>query len=324
MKKPLVRIITPVYNGERFIGAAIQSVLTQTFQDWELVIVDDGSTDLTSNVIKQFSDNRITCIRQNNAGDEAARERGFQDCETEFVARLDADDIMLPERLEKQVQYLRDHPEVGAVGGQIMYISENGNKIGFRSDWPLEHEEIVHNFLSLRGSISNSTIMVRRDIQEKFPYKSLGGPGADVGFILGFTAFSKLANLPFVVNYVRIHNQSLQSSYNQIERLKRTHYSLVCYHSYISNKPQPLWEDFRKELEHRPLRKKIIERRELLIGKLARKAMWYRLNRSLFPHAISIMGLLFIITPIRTIKRSLKWLLTTPLRRKTKFNSRML
>jgi glycosyltransferase involved in cell wall biosynthesis len=110
-----VSVITPVYNGERFIAEAIDSVLTQELQDWELIIVDDGSTDATPQILAQYDDPRIKVIRQENGGEASARNTALDATTGEFVAFLDADDLYLPDGLAAMVGFLESHPQFGAV-----------------------------------------------------------------------------------------------------------------------------------------------------------------------------------------------------------------
>ncbi|MBR3430978.1 MAG: glycosyltransferase family 2 protein [Clostridia bacterium] len=108
MTKGLVSIITPCYNGEKYIGETIDSVLSQTYTDWEMIIIDDGSKDNSAEVIKQYTDPRIKYFRQENAGSAAARNNGLRRAEGQYIALLDADDLWRPEFLEKQIKIMKE------------------------------------------------------------------------------------------------------------------------------------------------------------------------------------------------------------------------
>ena len=116
MEKGLVSIITPCYNGARYISETINSVISQTYTDWEMLIIDDGSKDNSSEIIKEFekSDNRIHYIYQQNAGSAAARNNGIREAKGQYIALLDADDIWLPEFLEKQITFMKQNNAVCA------------------------------------------------------------------------------------------------------------------------------------------------------------------------------------------------------------------
>src|SRR5688572_20456536 len=123
---PYVTILMPAYNTALYISEAINSVLTQDFTDFELLIIDDGSTDDTVRIIKSFTDPRVRLIRQKHAGIAAALNRGLQEAEGEYIARFDADDICLPGRLCRQVDFLESHPDYVICGGEAEYISDQG------------------------------------------------------------------------------------------------------------------------------------------------------------------------------------------------------
>lgn len=132
-KSPLVTIGIPVYNGETVIGHAIDSVLVQTCQDFELIIIDDGSTDDTWNVIKKYQDPRITAIRDcQNRGIANRLNQQIEIAKGQYYARMDADDIMFPERLQKQLDFMLCHPNADVIGGQAIVFDENFSVLGLR------------------------------------------------------------------------------------------------------------------------------------------------------------------------------------------------
>jgi glycosyltransferase involved in cell wall biosynthesis len=123
----LVSCILPVYNSEAFLSDAIGSILSQSYNNFELIIVNDGSTDGSGGIIGRFRDPRIRCVYQENSGIVAALNRGLSLAQGEFIARMDADDISLPTRFEKQVGYLIQNPDVVLVGGRSIPIDSNGD-----------------------------------------------------------------------------------------------------------------------------------------------------------------------------------------------------
>ncbi|HLV62675.1 glycosyltransferase family A protein [Galbibacter sp.] len=125
--KPLVSIVMPSHNREKFIGEAIDSMLCQTFSDFELIIVDDGSDDNTLLEIKKFKDLRIKVLQHEvNQGNYVARNTGMAIAKGRYIAVMDSDDIALPNRLQLQVDFLNSHPKVGCVGALAEMIYENG------------------------------------------------------------------------------------------------------------------------------------------------------------------------------------------------------
>ena len=123
-----ISVIIPVYQGERYLGLAIESVLAQTHTDFELIIVDDGSTDATPVIAESHvrKDSRVRLIRQRNQNGSGARNTGLAAAKGEWVACLDHDDLMLPHRLECQIAFIREHPDVKAFGSVCQYINQDG------------------------------------------------------------------------------------------------------------------------------------------------------------------------------------------------------
>ena len=118
-RQPLVSIITPAYNAEKYIKETIESVLGQTYKNWELIIVNDGSTDSTEEIIKSFDDSRVVLLSQKNSGVSSARNLGMQSSKGKYITFLDADDVLPPESLKVRVDYLESHPDVDLIDGNI-------------------------------------------------------------------------------------------------------------------------------------------------------------------------------------------------------------
>ena len=129
MTPTTVSIMMPAYNAERFIAQAIDSVLAQSFQNWELLIVNDGSTDRTPEIIAGYHDPRIKTIHQVNGGEASARNTALENLQGEYLAFLDADDLYLPEHLEVMVTYLQAHPDYDGVYSDGYYIDETGERL---------------------------------------------------------------------------------------------------------------------------------------------------------------------------------------------------
>jgi glycosyltransferase involved in cell wall biosynthesis len=124
-----VTVLMPVYNSEKYIWQAIHSVINQTFSAFELLIVNDGSTDKTADIIRSFHDRRIVVVNQPNSGVAKALNKGLMHAKGEYIARFDADDICFPDRLAEQVKFLDQHPQHLVVGTDAEYILENGDHL---------------------------------------------------------------------------------------------------------------------------------------------------------------------------------------------------
>ena len=124
---PLVSVVMPVYNRERLVGRAIESILNQTYKNFEFIIVEDGSTDGTPRVLQNYArkDARIKILsNQQNQGIPFSRQRGLDAAKGKYVAIMDSDDYSVPQRLEKTVAFMEDYPDITAVSGEVIYIND--------------------------------------------------------------------------------------------------------------------------------------------------------------------------------------------------------
>lgn len=172
MNSPAVSVILPAYNCEKYIGKAIESVLQQTFTDFELIIVNDGSTDKTETCILQFIDPRIIYLQNpDNKGLIYTLNTAIELAKGNYIARMDSDDICVPERLAKQKGYLDTHPGTTMVATTINFIDANGNDKGI---WPLDRKMItaalIRNEMPFENCIAHPSIMIRGDILKKLKY----------------------------------------------------------------------------------------------------------------------------------------------------------
>ncbi|NEO98996.1 MAG: glycosyltransferase family 2 protein [Symploca sp. SIO2E9] len=125
-----ISVIVPIYGVEKYIAATVQSVLNQTYENFELLLVDDESPDQSIEICQQFSDSRIKIIHQKNRGLAGARNAGIRQAQGEYLAFLDGDDLWLPQKLERQVEHLNNSPEVGVSFSRSALIDEEGNPLG--------------------------------------------------------------------------------------------------------------------------------------------------------------------------------------------------
>jgi len=159
---PTISVLMPAYNAECYIAEAIESVLQQTYSDFELVVVNDGSTDNTLNIINGFNDPRIRVINQNNQGVAAALNNGLKNARAAYIARFDADDICHPERLQKQHSFLQNNPEYILVGSDVEYISAGGDHLFNFECIAHTHEEIIQKMYFYCPFV-HPAVMYRKD-----------------------------------------------------------------------------------------------------------------------------------------------------------------
>jgi glycosyltransferase involved in cell wall biosynthesis len=162
---PEVSVIIPAYNAAAYIGQALESAFAQTFQDFEVLVVDDGSTDETASIVASFGD-RVNYLRQDNAGSAKARNLGIRKSRGLFIAFLDADDLWLPDKLARQVALMREQPEVGMVFTKHINFDETGATWPFRFDKRLLMEGDVARNIFMRSGVGTPTVMVRREVFE--------------------------------------------------------------------------------------------------------------------------------------------------------------
>ncbi len=155
MSKDLVSIITPTYNCAKFIGATIESVLNQTYQNFEMIIVDDASKDNTEEVVKSFKDKRIKYIRlSKNSGPAVARNRAMEEAKGKYMAFLDSDDLWKKEKLEKQINFIKKN-KYKIICSDYEQIDEEGNKLN--KIIPCK-KKVNYNGILLSCPVGNSTV----------------------------------------------------------------------------------------------------------------------------------------------------------------------
>ena len=153
MKPPRVSVAMPVYNSERYLAKAVESILEQTFTDFEFLIVDDGSTDSSRAILEQYSAAmRIKLVSRPNTGYLVALNEMLGRARGQYVARMDADDVALPGRFERQVQYLDDHPECVRLGSRVIIIDPYGDPLQEMGE-ALTHEEIDDTLMTTEGQV---------------------------------------------------------------------------------------------------------------------------------------------------------------------------
>ena len=168
-----VSIIMPVYNCEKYVGEAIESVLAQSFKDFEFIIIDDGSDDNTSQIIEEYdkTDNRIRILRnEQNLGVVKSLNIGLRQSVGEYIARIDADDIWLPEKLEKQIIYLEKNGDIGMLATSKLNIDADG-KIRERDKYPetYSYKDIRDNILK-RNLFCHSSVIFSNNVLKKVGY----------------------------------------------------------------------------------------------------------------------------------------------------------
>jgi glycosyltransferase involved in cell wall biosynthesis len=208
-ESPKVTVVITVYNREKYVAAAIESILAQTFSDFELLVIDDGSSDGSREVIQSFRDPHVHLVcNETNLGIPRTRNRGIQLAHGEYLAFLDSDDWAYPERLAKQVDFLDRHPDYAAVGAWIAWMNEEGRSLRRIKRKPASPDEIAARRLFRQG-IENSTSMARTAVLRSYGHQEQFDISSDFDLWSRIAATYKLATLPEVLVRRRMHKSSI-------------------------------------------------------------------------------------------------------------------
>jgi glycosyltransferase involved in cell wall biosynthesis len=233
-KFPFVSVLLCVYNGEPYISAAIESVLQQTFTDFELVIINDGSRDRTRVILDEFvkKDPRVRVVHQENAGLTRALNAGLALCRGRWIARQDDDDISLPCRLEKQVEYVRSNEGVGLLGTACDVIDVEGNVLSMQEVPFLSSHQSLCRELQCRNPFVHTSVMFKRELVLNIGGYDEAYPAAeDYECWLRMSNVTQLAQLPEKLVQRRISPQMIckQNSKKQRQSVLRAKWNHGVY-----------------------------------------------------------------------------------------------
>jgi len=208
--RPLVSAIVPVFNAERYVREALDSVLGQTYPALEVVVVDDGSTDRTAEIVRAYGD-RVRFLQQANKGPAAARNLGLANARGRYIGFLDADDQWLPDKVERQVGLLEANPDLGACYGALVYFNEQGEIASLTHQAvPTPSGWIFEDILTHPGFIGIDTLMIRRDCLDRVgPFNEDLRTAEDTNLTLRLARHWPFGYLPGPVARYRVHSQSL-------------------------------------------------------------------------------------------------------------------
>lgn len=239
---PDVSVLMTVYNGMPYVQEAVDSIIAQTYEDWELIIVNDGSTDDSAAYLESLDDPRIQVFHQENGGTAVASNNGLRHCKAEFLARMDSDDICDPKRLEKQVAFLRAHPNVSLVGTQIIPLGSQ--KSGRPIQMATDHTKIYSQLRCGQHAMCHPAIMMRTKL-----LKQIGGYWKQNGMFDAWDMFLRmgevgdLANLDEPLLYYRIHTGSINGRHMRNLR-GSIDYACELARYREQNLPQPTYQEY--------------------------------------------------------------------------------
>lgn len=247
---PLVSVMMPTYNGAPYLRAAIDSVINQTYTNWELIIVDDGSTDDTPTILQEYSlrDKRVKPYRIERGGRGKARNKCLQESSGKYIAVCDSDDISLPNRFQVHVDFLESHPDIGVVSAQILYFEDQKAPVSsFR--YPENQHEIKSKFDRGKMGVCHAVSMFRRELIDKVgPYSEECLRAQDLEFFLRVNEVSQFACLPDVLLLYR--NNPANTTYRFWVRLsKYGQYALYCRNNFRRRREPARFADWEKTFD---------------------------------------------------------------------------
>lgn len=221
-KKPEISVLMPVYNAEKYLAKAVESILQQTFSNFEFVIFNDGSTDKSLKILQHYAaqDSRIRLISRENKGLVATLNEGISIINTPLIARMDSDDIALPDRFAIQKNYMDNHLDVVCVGGGCRVIDGKGRYL-VNADIKTGYEIVEKLALQGISPICHPSAMIRTEaLKQVGGYLPKDYPAEDLALWLRLSEIGKIDNVPEVVLEYRIHDQSISTSNHKLQMNK--------------------------------------------------------------------------------------------------------
>lgn len=258
----MISVVMPAYNASPFIASAIESILSQTFRDFELIIVDDGSTDNTREIVKGYVelDRRVRLIQNNHGGLCQTINAGINESRYPWVARMDADDIALPERFEKQLKAVNDNNKLVVLGTYAHHINSKGEVLSLiQQGWLTEEEFHTYREEGHLPFVIHPTALMKKDTLLK-----VGGYDPRFKAAEDFELFERMANyglilaIPEPLLLYRVHSQSF-SMHKFFAQKLFTKYVITRYRNRIAGNKEPDLEQFIEESKRQPALSRIAQ-----------------------------------------------------------------
>jgi glycosyltransferase involved in cell wall biosynthesis len=264
-----VSVIMPIYNGEAFLREAIESVLAQTHREFELVAVDDGSTDGSPAILAEFAAAypRVRVITQRNGGGARARNRALQEARAEWVINLDCDDVFLPNRIERQLAFLAARPEVKVFACRAFYIDRNGRIFGKTKCEPFTTRREFERYYAagLPLGINHSAVAMHRPT-----ILAVGGYRPEFAGAEDLDLWNRVAERGHLVLqqdevlfHYRIHDTSVMASRTR-QSWEAGDWAIACMRARRAGRPEPTREEFQRQLRARPWWRRLQRERQMI------------------------------------------------------------
>ena len=216
---PTVSVLMPVYNGERYLVDAIESILNQTYEDFEFLIANDCSTDNSIEIIRSYHDKRIRLIQnEKNLGQVVTMNKGIELAKGKYIARLDQDDLAHKRRIKNQVTFLNSNQDIAVVGSHIKYIDKNNNYLG-ELRWPVGFESNLLYILTGNNPVGHTGVMYRKNVivgigYYRQEYKT--SEDTDLWFRIYKSGYS-CDNIPRILTYCRKHSKQSSLKFKELQ-----------------------------------------------------------------------------------------------------------
>lgn len=243
-KSPLVSILIPAYNAEKFVEAAIDSALAQTYQNIEVVVINDGATDGTEETVKPYlDDKRVIYFKQPNGGISKARNKGFELSHGDYITFLDADDLYAPAKIEEEAEFLNAHPEYGVVYCRVLSFYTDAPDILYHYRRPMPEGDIFRDLLR-RQFINPGSLMMRRELfaaEHGFNPDFRDAEDWDLWRRLGYRGV-KFGFLDRELHYNRMSKTSLSGFHNQVKMKRMNLISFTALFSGMSDEEKEKYD----------------------------------------------------------------------------------
>jgi glycosyltransferase involved in cell wall biosynthesis len=216
METPLISIILPVYNREKYIGESIESILNQTYENFELIIINDGSNDKTENIITKYNDSRIFYYKnENNRGIVFSRNKGISVAKGKYIAMFDSDDIALKKKFEIQIDYMEKKPEIAMTGTYVLHINAAGKLL--KTKWKLNaSSKSIPSIQIFRNYFVQSSVVIRKDAIPNNSYSTGFDIVEDSKMWFDVALYNKVVNIKQYLLKYRIHDGGISNQRNEL------------------------------------------------------------------------------------------------------------
>ena len=259
MNEPIyISVVLSTYNEEKYIAKSIQSILDQTYPYFEFIIVNDGSTDSTLQIVKSFTDPRIVVIDKPNSGLPDSLNRGITAAKYDWIARMDGDDIATHDRFERQVSYIKEDSAV--IGGQFISINEMGDPIsGKVSNKPLSCAKCRSALLFGMSPLAHPTVLVKKELLIKYGGYDVNFRAAqDVELWSRLVPFVKIINIPEPILFYRQHTNNITNKRKDLQRML----AFLGFMKYVLKLRRPLTSEEFNRFENVLSNKSLIQRND--------------------------------------------------------------